>query len=84
MTVIAFHHNYSPIFVFINGKQELLHCVEAFLHINIGHSYFVKVLYFIIGFLHLRESTTMRQKPKSKADSFHESEGGAVPTLTHH
>lgn len=89
LAIFAVNLHDTPRFAFVNVFKEILNSIKFFLNINISHDNFVKILYLIVSLFHTYKftyftSSGKRQKPKSKAFSYHEKKGGAVPTLTHH
>ena len=91
MALAIFDHHNAPIFAFIDRFQQIIYGGVFLLNIHIRHTYFVKVLDFVVDFSHVNNyrltgviiKRNMRQQSKSSSASFHEVEGGAIPTLTH-
>lgn len=87
MSIFTLNNHYSPVFTFVNSVQKIFDAIKPSLYINISHTNLIKVLYFVICYHPLESSGNLniikRQKPKSKAVSFHDTEGGAIPTLAH-
>ncbi len=96
MTILALDNHNPPIFASFNILQKIRDATVSLLNIDIRHTNFVKVLYFIVGSnffrFHgskysrplLKIKSNMRQKHKSNVAGFHSAKGGAVPTLAHH